>query len=37
VIETDQLGKYIADTNIAGSGQWWDWWNLPKKWLPQQG
>jgi ribose transport system substrate-binding protein len=37
VIESDQLGKYIADSSIAGSGQWWDWWNLPKQWLPKQG
>jgi ribose transport system substrate-binding protein len=37
VIESDQLGKYIADSSVAGSGQWWDWWNLPKQWLPKQG
>jgi ribose transport system substrate-binding protein len=37
VIESEQLGKYIADSSIAGSGQWWDWWNLPKQWLPKQG
>jgi len=36
-IEPDQLGKYIADTSVPGSGQWWDWWNLPEKWLPKQG
>ena len=37
VIESGDLGKYIADSSIAGSGQWWDWWNLPKQWLPKQG
>ena len=37
VIQPDQLDKFIASSSIPGSGQWWDWWNLPKKWLPQQG
>jgi ribose transport system substrate-binding protein len=37
VIQPDGLAKYIADASIAGSGQWWDWWNLPKQWLPKQG
>ena len=37
VIQPNQLDKYIASSSIAGSGQWWDWWNLPKQWLPKQG
>jgi ribose transport system substrate-binding protein len=37
VIQTSDLDKYIADTSIPGSGQWWDWWNLPEKWRPKQG
>ena len=37
VIPTAEVGKYIADPAIPGSGQWWDWWNLPKQWLPKQG
>ena len=37
VIQPNQLDKYIASSSISGSGQWWDWWNLPKQWLPKQG
>lgn len=36
VIEPDQVGKYIAP-DVPGSGQWWDWWNLPEQWRPKQG
>lgn len=33
VIQAEEVGKYIAP-NTPGSEEWWDWWNLPKKWLP---
>lgn len=33
VIEPGEIEKYIAP-NTAGSEEWWDWWDLPKKWLP---
>lgn len=33
VIKANQIAKYIAP-NTKGSDQWWDWWDLPKKWLP---
>lgn len=35
VIEPSETGKFIAP-NEPGSGEWWDWWKLPKKWLPKQ-
>lgn len=35
VILPEETGKYIA-ANEPGSGEWWDWWKLPKKWLPKQ-
>jgi ribose transport system substrate-binding protein len=33
VIKPNEIEKYIA-ANTAGSEEWWDWWDLPKKWLP---
>ena len=33
VFDPAELAKYIAP-NTAGSEEWWDWWDLPKKWLP---
>lgn len=33
VILPDEIAKYIA-ANEPGSEEWWDWWDLPKKWLP---
>jgi ribose transport system substrate-binding protein len=36
VIKPADLAKYIAP-NTPGSGQWWDWWNLPQQWLPKSG
>jgi ribose transport system substrate-binding protein len=34
VIEAEDIGKYVAP-NSPGSEEWWDWWNLPKQWLPK--
>jgi ABC-type sugar transport system substrate-binding protein len=34
VIEPDQISDYIAP-NKPGSEEWWDFWNLPKEWLPK--
>jgi ribose transport system substrate-binding protein len=34
VIKPAALHKYIAP-NVAGSAEWWDWWDLPSKWLPK--
>jgi ribose transport system substrate-binding protein len=34
VIPASKIGKYIAP-NRPGSDQWWDWWDLPAKWLPK--
>jgi ribose transport system substrate-binding protein len=34
VIDAADIGKYVAP-NKPGSEEWWDWWNLPDKWLPQ--
>lgn len=34
VIEPDQITDYIAP-NKPGSEEWWDFWNLPKEWLPK--
>lgn len=34
VLPADKLPQYIAPTSKNGSDQWWDWWNLPAKWLP---
>jgi len=33
VIQPAEIAKYIAP-NEPGSEEWWDWWDLPKKWLP---
>ncbi len=33
VIQPSEIAKYIAP-NETGSEEWWDWWDLPKKWLP---
>jgi ribose transport system substrate-binding protein len=33
VIQPNEIAKYIAP-NEPGSEEWWDWWDLPKKWLP---
>ncbi len=33
VIQPSEISKYIAP-NETGSEEWWDWWDLPKKWLP---
>jgi ribose transport system substrate-binding protein len=33
VIQPGEIAKYIAP-NETGSEEWWDWWDLPKKWLP---
>jgi ribose transport system substrate-binding protein len=33
VITPAALSKYIAP-NRPGSDQWWDWWDIPKRWLP---
>jgi ribose transport system substrate-binding protein len=37
VLDTADLDKYIVDSSIPGSAQWWDWWKLPKKWYPKAG
>jgi ribose transport system substrate-binding protein len=34
VVPQDQLEKYVAP-NTPGSDEWWDWWDLPKEWLPK--
>jgi ribose transport system substrate-binding protein len=34
VVAPSAIGKYIAP-NKPGSDQWWDWWDLPAKWLPK--
>ena len=34
VIEPSEIEQFIAP-NTAGSEEWWDWWDLPKKWLPK--
>lgn len=34
VVRPVQIKRYIA-ANTPGSDQWWDWWDLPKKWLPK--
>jgi ribose transport system substrate-binding protein len=34
VIRPEEITDYIAPDR-SGSEEWWDWWNLPKKWLPQ--
>lgn len=34
VIEASDVEQYIAP-DTPGSGQWWDWWNLPEEWLPE--
>jgi ribose transport system substrate-binding protein len=34
VIQPDEITEYIAPES-PGSEEWWDWWNLPKKWLPK--
>jgi ribose transport system substrate-binding protein len=34
VIKPEDIGQYIA-TDKPGSEEWWDWWDLPKKWLPE--
>jgi ribose transport system substrate-binding protein len=33
-VTPEQIKQYIAP-NKPGSEEWWDWWNLPAKWLPQ--
>lgn len=33
VIQPSEIAKYIAP-NETGSEEWWDWWDLPQKWLP---
>lgn len=34
VIDQSEMSKYIAK-DVPGSSEWWDWWNLPEKWLPK--
>lgn len=34
VVAPSAIAKYIAP-NKPGSDQWWDWWDLPAKWLPK--
>jgi ribose transport system substrate-binding protein len=34
VVTPAALAKYIAPAS-PGSDQWWDWWDLPKQWLPK--
>jgi ribose transport system substrate-binding protein len=34
VIAPEDIEQYIAE-DVPGSGQWWDWWNLPEEWLPE--
>jgi ribose transport system substrate-binding protein len=34
VVPQDKLEQYVAP-NTAGSDEWWDWWDLPKEWLPK--
>lgn len=36
VITTEEVDRFIAP-DTPGSSQWWDWWNLPRQWLPKQG
>ena len=34
VVPPEKLPEYVAP-NTAGSDEWWDWWDLPKEWLPK--
>lgn len=34
VIDQAEMSEYIAK-DTPGSSEWWDWWNLPEKWLPK--
>lgn len=34
VIEPSEIEQFIAP-NTTGSEEWWDWWDLPEKWLPK--
>jgi ribose transport system substrate-binding protein len=33
VLDIDALDQYIAE-DVPGSGEWWNWWQLPEEWLP---
>jgi ribose transport system substrate-binding protein len=34
VIRPQEISEFIAPDR-PGSEEWWDWWNLPNKWLPK--
>jgi ribose transport system substrate-binding protein len=34
-IAAEDISEYIAE-DVAGSGEWWDWWTLPSEWLPKE-
>jgi ribose transport system substrate-binding protein len=34
VVKPAAIHKYVAPSS-PGSDQWWDWWDLPKKWWPK--
>jgi ribose transport system substrate-binding protein len=33
-LDTENLEEYIAP-DVPGSGEWWNWWELPEEWLPE--
>jgi ribose transport system substrate-binding protein len=33
-LNTENLEEYIAP-DVPGSGEWWNWWELPEEWLPE--
>lgn len=33
-LDTENLEEYLAP-DVPGSGEWWNWWQLPEEWLPE--
>jgi ribose transport system substrate-binding protein len=33
-LDTENLEQYIAP-DTPGSGEWWNWWEMPEEWLPE--
>jgi ribose transport system substrate-binding protein len=33
-LDAENLEEYIAP-DVPGSGEWWNWWQLPEEWLPE--
>jgi ribose transport system substrate-binding protein len=33
-LDTENLQEYVAP-DVPGSGEWWNWWELPEEWLPE--